>query len=308
MENDSTIISWLLKGDPSIRWQVLKDLCTEDKFVFEEERKNIAVQGWGKQLLQEQDAEGTWSKALYNPKWTSTTYTMLLLKNLGLLPGNEQAYKACALLLNKGLYHDNGINYFKSLKHSETCVTGMILGILSYFHYKDERVHLLAQYCLDQQLDDGGWNCLSYDGAKHSSFHTTINVLEGLLEYGILYKSQSVVNSQLKGIEFLLNHKLYKSHRTGKVVDSRYTRFSFPTRWRYDVLRALDYLQSFNALKDERMNDGIRLLNERRKPDGTWSLQNKHPGKVFFELETIGEASRWNTLRALRVFKWWQKS
>lgn len=301
----SELISWLLKGDPAIRWQVMKDLCGAEACMYENIRNQIEHSGWGRKLLERQDVRGTWGGGLYSPKWVSTTYTMLLLKDLGLPADNAQAAKACTILLEKGFYRDSGINYFRGFKHSETCVTGIILSILSHFRYNDERVHLLAKYCLEQQLDDGGWNCLSYDGATHSSFHTTINVLEGILAYSKNYDDPLIRNAQLAAIEFLLQHHLYKSHRTGKVFDPRMTRCTFPARWRYDILRILDYLQNFGAAKDERMNDAVSLLIKRRQPDGTWLLPAKIPGKVFFDMEISGKPSRWNTLRAMRVLKWW---
>jgi len=159
-------------------------------------------------------------------------------------------------------------------------------------------------------MKDGGWNCQSYKGAKHGSFHTTISVLEGLMEYqkSIKPRSKTISNSENKGIEFLLVHRLFMSHKTSKIVDGKMTRFSFPTRWRYDVLRALDFLQGYNVPKDERMNEAFELVLKRRDKDGKWKLQNRHSGKTFFEMEKVGKPSRWNTLRALRVLKWWESN
>jgi hypothetical protein len=157
---------------------------------------------------------------------------------------------------------------------------------------------------------DGGWNCQSYRGATHSSFHTTISVLEGLYEYGIIYENQNgrIVEAQSRGREFLLVHKLFRSHRTGNIVNPAMTRFSFPPRWRYDILRALDYFQIAKAPRDERLTEAINIVEKRRRPDGRWLLQNRHSGKTYFELEKVGEASRWNTLRALRVLRWWESN
>jgi hypothetical protein len=230
---------------------------------------------------------------------------MLLLRDFGLEPTNHQAQLACKRLLEGGFYRDGGINFWASFKHSETCVTGMVLSILSYFQYPDERVPRLADHLLDQQMSDGGWNCESYKGARHSSFHTTISVLEGLhyFEKFSSYKSKEVWAAQQRGREFLLVHRLFRSHRTGEIVDEKMTRFSFPPRWHYDVLRVLDYFQTVTAPFDERMKDALELIGKRQQEEGRWPLQTKHPGKTFFELEPVGEASRWNTLRALRVLK-----
>jgi hypothetical protein len=298
---NSSILTWLLEGDPAIRWQTLADLVEADETVVQAERQQVALQGWGARLLSYQEPSGLWAGGLYTPKWTSTTYTMLLLRQLGLPPDHPQALKACQLLLDKGFYRDGGINYFASLKHSETCVTGMVLSILAYFEFEDERLDRLAEHLLEQQMPDGGWNCQSYDGATHSSFHTTISVLEGLAEYEKRHSSARVVESQQRGVEFLLCHRLFRSHRTGAVVDPRMTRFSFPPRWHYDIMRALDYLQARRFPYDERLSEAIALVKQKQKADGTWPLQNRHPGRTFFEMEEVGQPSRWNTLRALRI-------
>jgi hypothetical protein len=304
---DSTI-QWLLEGDPAIRWQTLRDLVNSNQSEVERERERVSKQGWGARLLALQDHSGIWANGIYSPKWTSTTYTMLLLKRFGLPPKNHQALKACNILLDRGFYHDGGINYFRSFKQSETCVTGMILSILAYFQYEDDRIHALVEHLLTQQMSDGGWNCQSYKGATHSSFHTTILVLEGLRECEKFHpKSITAIQlAQQKAREFLLVHQLYKSHRSGEVANPAFTRFSFPPRWHYDILRALDYFQECQAEYDDRLRAAIELLIKKRKPDGRWVLQSRHHGKTFFEMEQVSEPSRWNTLRALRILKWWK--
>jgi hypothetical protein len=304
MTQQNPVMQWLLQGDPAIRWQTQRDLLGADEAVVQAERQQIATTGWGAKLLSYQEPSGLWGGGLYSPKWISTTYTMLLLRRLGLDPNHSQAQQACQLLLDKGFYVDGGINFFRSFKHSETCVTGMVLSILAYFNYQDERVAGLVEHLLGQQMADGGWNCESYKGASHSSFHTTISVLEGLREYERRWSEPSLTDSQNWAVEFLLIHRLFRSHRTSEVVDARMTRFSFPPRWRYDVMRVLDYFQERNVPPDPRMADAIGLLKKKRRPDGTWVLQNKHPGRVYFELEKVGQPSRWNTLRALRIRNW----
>lgn len=306
MAQQNAVIQWLLQGDPAIRWQTQRDLLGADEAVVQAERQQVAIAGWGAKLLSYQEPSGLWGGGLYGPKWISTTYTMLLLRRFGLDPIHSQAQQACHLLLDKGFYIDGGINYFSSLKYSETCVTGMVLSILAYFDFYDERLADLVEHLQGQQMADGGWNCESYKGATHSSFHTTISVLEGLREYEKRRPDPSLTASQNRAVEFLLIHRLFRSDRTGEVVDPRMTRFSFPPRWRYDVMRVLDYFQERNIPPDPRMADAIELLNKKRRPDGTWLLQNRHPGRVFFELEKVGQSSRWNTLRALRILKWYE--
>jgi hypothetical protein len=231
---------------------------------------------------------------------------MLLLRDLGLSPRSKNARSACALLLDKGLVSDGGIGY--GSPQSETCITGMVLSILSYFQYDDERLHTVASHLLKQQMPDGGWNCRRPRGATHSSMHTTISVLEGLRMYEMTrsLRARAARSAQLRGREFLLQHRLFRSHRTGKVIKEHFVRMSYPPRWHYDFLRALDYFQEVRAVRDERLRDAISLLEQKRLPDGRWSLEHRYRGKVFFEMESIGKPSRWNTLRALRVLRWWE--
>lgn len=308
--NDKNI-SWLLEGDPSIRWQGQRDLLNLPPAKYEAERGKIAKEGWGKRLLDKQDPDGRWGGGMYGPKFISTTYTMLTLRLLGLPPNNPQAKRACKLFLDEGFYTDGGINLFSHSiwKHSETCITGMVLSMLAYFHYNDERLHAIAAHVIGQQMKDGGWNCESYKGATHSSFHTTLSVLEGLYEYECFFpeKKKHIRPVRARGHEFLLRHHLYKSHRTGKVFDPKMTTMPFPPRWRYDFLRALDYFQACDAKKDERMKDAIELLKRKQKPDGRWVMNTGMTGRKYFDLEKAGQPSRWNTLRAMRVLKWWKK-
>jgi hypothetical protein len=303
------ITSWLLEGDPSIRWQVQRDLLNASPAKFELERRKIAREGWGTRLLALQDADGKWGGGIYGPKWTSTTYTMLTLRLLGLQTNHPQAKLACKIFLDEGFYTDGGINFFSyAWKYSETCVTGMILALLAYFRYPDERIHEVASYLVSQQMTDGGWNCESYKGATHSSFHTTLSVLEGLFEYESLFpeKKKTISKVRARGHEFLLAHWLYKSHRTGKVFDAKMMSMPFPPRWKYDFIRVLDYFRACEAPRDERMSDAIELLQKKKKKDGLWPMNSGMSGRKYFDLEQAGQPSRWNTLRALRILNWWQ--
>jgi hypothetical protein len=233
---------------------------------------------------------------------------MLLLRDFGLPAANARARKACRLLLEQGLQRDGGVNYGWRGR-SETCITGMVLSILSYFGYDDDRLETIAGHLLAQQMDDGGWNCRRDLGATHSSVHTTISALEGLRLYEVhrRRKIAAVRAAQRRGREFLLMHRLFRSDRTGEIIKPDFLRFTFPPRWHYDVLRALDYFQAAGAPQDKRLAEAIGLVRKKRRNDGRWPLEHRYRGKTYFELERVGAPSRWNTLRALRVLKWWER-
>jgi len=308
------VLDWLLEGDPAIGWQALRDLRGAAPAAVRRERKRVARKGCGARLLQLQDSDGRWAGGLYNPKCTSTTYTLLLLRSLGLESRHPQALRGCRVLLDAGFWSDGGINFFpKAHGSSETCVSSIVLAIVCWFGLKDERVDALAEHVIAQQMADGGWNCQARPGylrpggrpVTHSSFNTTILALEALLDYERIRpeRAHAARAAQARGREFLLIHRLFRSHRTGAIAKLDFTRFVFPARWHYDVLRGLDYFREAGAPLDARLADAFDLVEQRRRPDGRWHTQGRYGGKVFFDLEPAGP-SRWNTLRALRVLRW----
>jgi len=309
MAKDATL-DWLLDGDPAIRWQALRDLRGAPARTVAREQDRVGREGWGARLLAQQDGDGRWAGGIYTPKWTSTTYTMLLLRTLGLAPRHAQALKACRVLLDTGSWSDGGINFYpKQYPHSETCISSMVLAIVCWFGLEDQRVDALAAHVIARQMADGGWNCRAapgYSGATHGSFHTTISALEGLLEYERFRPecARASRDAQARGREFLLVHRLFRSHRTGAVAKPDFTRFIFPARWHYDALRGLDYFRAAGAPVDARLADGFGLVERRRLADGRWPFAGRYAGKTFFDMESGREPSRWNTLRALRVLRW----
>jgi hypothetical protein len=185
----------------------------------------------------------------------------------------------------------------------------MVLSLLSHFEYDDPRLETIAQHLLEQQMPDGGWNCRRADGATHSSVNTTISVLEGLKLYELCrgHKVTEVRAAQRRAREFLLVHRLFRSHRTGEIMKPAFVRFAFPPRWHYDILRALDYFQAVDAPRDARLSEAIDIVRNARREDGRWPLQHTYKGKTYFEMERVGAPSRWNTLRSLRVLRWWDR-
>jgi hypothetical protein len=308
------VIDWLLEGDPAIRWQVMRDLQDRPRKDWEPERAKVASEGWGAALLAEQAPDGSWGGGLYGPKWTSTFYTLFQLTAFGLPRGNPQASAAATLLFEKGLCADGGLRLWgnhlvrpsRQGRLGEICETGMGLSMLANYLPRPGDAQPVAECLLAAQTPDGGWNCQR--SSNHGSFHTSISVLEGMRERSASTGgSPRIEEAADRGREFFLNHQMYRSHRTGEVVKDAMTRFTFPYHWYFDVLRGLDYFQSVDAARDERLADAIKLLESRRQADGRWPMQNRHHGKEYFVLEPNGDPSRWNTLRALRVLRWWDQ-
>ncbi len=300
------VLTWLLAGDPSIRWQVLAHLVDAPPDEVAAERARVAGHGWGVRLLGHQDPDGTWGGGLYSPKWTSTTYTLLLLRDMGLDPDHPGARLGCHRLF------DGAARYLgppaTARSRPEACITGMFAGLAAYFGMDRPDAAHAVEWLIDTALPDGGWNCQTVrTGSRHGSFHTTIIVLEALAELHRRHPDPALADRLAGGRRFLLAHRMFRSHRTGEVVDPRYRRFSFPPRWHYDVLRGLDHLRDVVSPPDPAAAEAVELVRARRRPDGRWPLQNRYPGRTWFELERVGEPSRWNTLRALRVLRWWDR-
>ncbi|MDP3150516.1 MAG: hypothetical protein Q8N83_15440 [Ignavibacteria bacterium] len=302
--DDNNIINWLLEGDVSIQYQVYRDLLSEDR---EDLRNRIATEGWGKKFLSFQDENGHWGRKFYQPKWTSTHYTLLDLKNLGISPANHRIRKTILMLLDEEKGEDGGINPSHEIKESDVCLNGMFLNYAAYFNSDESKLKSIIDFILLQKMEDGGFNCrFNRSGARHSSLHSTLSVLEGIQEYsinGYRYRLPELKKVEKTSREFILSHRLYFSHRTNEIISKSFLKLSYPSRWKYDILRALDYFRSAEIPFDERMKPAIDLLLKKRKENKYWLLQANHPGQTHFDMEDVGKPSRWNTLRALRVIK-----
>jgi hypothetical protein len=307
-------LTWLLDSDPAIRWQTMRDLTGASRDAIAAERSRVASEGWGAQLLAVQSPGGKWGGS---PRgWRDdlpkddrdlliTLYALTLLKDLGLDPAAKQARKAIGRVERRVSFKWLGNRPFFH-GEAEPCINGRILGLGSYFKEPNDA---LAKQLVSEQLEDGGWNCEA-PKSRRASFHTTICVLEGLLDYDRAGgKSAAVRKARKKGEAYLLERRMFHSLRTGEVVDKRWLRFSFPTFWRYDVLRGLDYLRDAGIKADSRVREAVEIVAKRRHQNGRWPLNLLHPEFVPLVMETeVGHASRWNTLRALRVLRWYESS
>ena len=308
MENEK-IINWLLEGDVSIQYQVHRDLFSVHR---EDLRNRITSEGWGFKYLSFQKGNGHWGRKFYQPKWTSTHYTLLDLKNLGISPKNPRISRTILMLLEQEKGEDGGINPSGTIKNSDVCLNGMVLNYASYFEMDGRKLQSIVDFILLQRMDDGGFNCrLNRSGAKHSSFHSTLSVLEGILEYslnGYSYRLPELKEVERTSREFILKHRLYISDRTGEIINKNFLKLTYPSRWKYDIWKALDYFRLSEIPYDGRMKPAIDVLINKRKKNKYWLLQTKHPGQTHFDMEEAGKPSRWNTLRALRVLEHFRKN
>jgi hypothetical protein len=292
---DTALHQWLLGGDPAIRWRVLEHLSAGSERDVTRERRRVATDGWGARLLAAQDVDGSWGGGDYSPKWVSTTYTLLRLLWLGLLPGHPAALRGC----------DRLWQWQARWRVPETCIASMLIRLTSYHGYGQERLESVVADLLDQQLTDGGWNCATRtDKGKHGSFHTSIQALEALDAYTKAGGTIDTGVSRERGQEFFLGHRLYQSHRTGAIAIRGSTRFPAFPEWHFDVLRGLEYFRQSAAPHDDRLVDAIDVIHNARRKDERWPTYSQYPGRQWFRLEQPG-ASRWNTCRALLVLKWW---
>jgi hypothetical protein len=314
-----TVLDWLLDSDPAIRWQALRDLADAPAEVVAAERARVATEGWGARLLALQGDDGQWEGGALFPArwfetdraerpegqpWTATAYSLVSLRDFGVDPRADKVRRAVAQVREHSRWEHAGQRFFDG--EVEPCINGMVVALGAYF---DQDVDGVVARLVGEQLEDGGWNCEVEIGSVRSSFHTTIRVLEGLLEHErATGGSAESIAARRRGEEYLLERKLFRRRSTGEVVDPAWLHFSFPTRWHYDVLRGLEHFRATGDAPDPRVDEAIDLLRSKQQSDGTWLLENTHPGTVHFALEDgDGRPSRWNTLRALRVLRWYDQ-
>lgn len=315
LEPERSVVTWLLDSDPSIRWQVMRDLIGAPAAEVTSERARVATEGTGAQLLALQGADGQWGGAAWNRGWSSTMHILMLLRDLGLDSASNEARRATALVRDRVMWRGDpaydGRPFF--VGEVEPCINGQVGAVGAYF---GQDVSSIVNRLLAEQLSDGGWNCEATNGSTRSSFNTTICVLEALLEYeracgGV----PQVAEARLRGQEYLLERRLLRRRSTGEVIErdrkggGAWTSFAFPVWWHYDVLRGLDYLRSAGVAPDQRVAEAVALVASKRDADGRWPLEIRYPGVMPVQIDDgEGRPSRWNTLRALRVLQWYSET
>ena len=318
-----TVLDWVLEGDPSIRWQALRDLADAPQEIVAAERARVTTEGWSARLLALQGDDGQWDGGALFPggwwdrpagghpsehegqPWTATEPTLTLLRAFGIDPSDERVRRAIEQVRDHCRWEHEGQAFFDG--EVEPCINGRTVALGVYF---GQDIEGIVARLMGEQLEDGGWNCEAEFGSVRSSFDTTINVLEGLLAYERAFGgSADSVAVRRRGEEYLLERSLFRRKSTGEVAQPAWLQFSFPTRWHYDVLRGLEYFREAGDPPDPRVDEAMELLRSKQQPDGMWLLENTHPGRVHFPLEDgDGLPSRWNTLRAMRVLRWYERS
>jgi hypothetical protein len=305
------VVDWLLESDPAIRWQAMRDLTDASPAAIAAERARVAREGLGAELLARQESDGSWRRANDARRWLPTLFTLLSLRATG-VDRTAPAVESAVARLEAGLRWDDetgpwdlrpvefGAAFFEG--EGEPCINGGVLALGGYFGRPTES---LARRLAGEQLEDGGWNCEAPKSAR-SSFHTTICVLEGLLEYErAVGSAPEIAAARRRGEEYLLERSLFRRRSTGEVADPAFLELAFPPRYHYDVLRALDYFRAAGVQPDARMSDAVQLIESKRQAEGRWLLDRAYDEALAVPFgESVGEPSRWNTLRALRVLRW----
>jgi hypothetical protein len=297
---------WLLGGDVAIQYQLKRDLLGEDD---ERLRRGILKEGWGKRYMDCRNTDGSWGHGYYRPKWTSSHYTLLELRNLYVPQDSQLLRESVAKILRENKGPDGGINPAITRPQSDVCVNGMLLNFASYFGAEESGLNSIIDFLIDNRMRDGGFNCDSNrsEGVRHSSLHTTLSVLEGFHEYrinGYAYRLDEISEIEQRAIEFILLHQLFISDHTGEIIDRKFLRFTYPFRWKYTILRAMDYFRAIGHPYDVRMEKALDEIIRRRSTGGKWKLQSGFSGLEHFVMEPVGEPSRWITLLALRVLRY----
>lgn len=297
-------IDWLLDSDPAIRWQVMRDLTDASAAAIAAERARIPDEGVGAKILASQGSDGAWHRP-DTPEWLPTLFTMQLLRATGVDPDEPGVQSAIAAVQAGFRWHEeHGAKPFFE-GEVEPCINGGALALGAYFGHPTES---LARRLIGEQLADGGWNCDAPKSTR-SSYHTTICVLEGLLEYErAVGPSPDIVAVRRRAEEYLLTRSLFRRHSTGEVASSDFLKFEYPPRYKYNVLRALDYFREAGGEPEARMDEAVRVIERARQADGRWLLDGTHNESLAFAFaESVGEPSRWVTLRALRVLSWYER-
>jgi hypothetical protein len=317
-----SLITWLLDSDPALHWQVERDLVGRRPEVWEATRAQTSAEGFGARLLAHQDSDGQWAGGAFFPAdfdfdcpeamegagqpWTATTWTLNSLREWGVDAVVLRERRTVELLAENSRWEYEDLPYWSGevdcCINAWTVANGVWLGA---------DITGIVDWFLEHRLSDGGWNCQWVEGSARSSFHSTLNSLKGLLAYDAATGGTDETRAARRsGQEYLLQRGLFRRLSTGEPVGPWIDQFTYPFRWSYNVLNAADYFRQASLLDrvgaDPRMADAIELIRAARQPNGTWLQGDRHPGRVWFEVDAPeGQPSKWLTLFGTRVLAWW---
>jgi hypothetical protein len=280
----------------------MRDLTETSAGVVAAERARVAREGWGAQVLASQDADGRWGRGTFFPRGTGTIDTLHLLYLFGLDPASEEARQAIAPVHEAARWdYDPSLRFWEG--EVEPCINGRVVAIGAYFA---QDVRGIVDRLLTEQMADGGWNCEQENGSTRGSFDTTINVLEGLLEFERATGADGDVRvARHRGEEYLVERRLLHRLSDDTIAERRWLTVGFPYSWNYDVVRVLDHFRNARAAPDERMTEALDVVESKRDRGGRWPLEHAYHDQLQVDLgEAEGQPSRWVTHRALRILRW----
>lgn len=297
------VIAWLLEGDAAVQFQVYRDLLDT---IRPELQTRIPLQGDASTILIARMANGHWGEGFYQPKWTSSHYSLLELRDMQ-VSGDHPACRETVDLIVGCKSADGGVNPTGSIGLADVCINGMFLAYASHFYAAADKLQSVIDFVLSQQMPDGGFNCHSNrKGSCVSSVHTTASVIDGFASYlsnGYSYRRHEVAHAMSQATETLLSRNLYQRRASGEPIKEVFTRLHHPARWHFDVLRGLEVLIAAGVDSDLRTTDALGIILQRRRPDGRWSAAAQYSGQTHLRYPSGREPNRWVTLRALRVLR-----
>ena len=296
------VTEWLLESDPAIRWQVMRDLLDSPAPEVAAERAKVATEGWGARILAAQEPDGRWSGGTFFPEWISTTDALHTLYLCGIEPDAPETRRALAPVHEAARWeYDPNLRFWEG--EVEPCINGRVVAIGAYFA---QDVRGIVDRLLHDQMADGGWNCEQENGSRRGSFDSTINVLEGLLEFErSVGADDDVTAARLRGEEYLLERRLLYRLSDGQIGQGRWLQVGFPNKWFYDVVRAVDYIRAAREEPDPRMSDGLDIVESKRDASGRWPLEHRYHERLLVDFGDVeGQPSRWITLRGARTLRW----
>jgi hypothetical protein len=299
-------VGWLLRSrEPAVRRLTRRDVLGEP--VEDAAPAGPLVRG----LLRGQRRDGGFGVHPY-VKWSGAHWRLVSLVELE-APAEERLRRAAETVLDwlTGQGHRRGVRTIDGLVRRCASQEGNALAVCSRLGMAgDERVELLARSLVEWQWPDGGWNCDDRASGRRSSFHESLAPMWGLHEYARATGSRWAREAAEQTAELFLEHRLFRSLRTGEPIRPDWLLPHYPAYWHYDAPRALTILARMGLVRDPRASEALDALAGRRQEDGTWTAAKpwwRLPGSSGSNVEVVDWGRRGPnelvTLDALRVLR-----